>query len=115
MRLALTLLLLPAAVLADGFMLLADDTRLSKAEVQEMTEKPVVEFYEGGQSRYGADGSYSYTYQGGGTAHGQFEIASDGVICILYNNGRGRCDTFVWSHDRLVMLTEKGERFPIRP
>lgn len=115
MRFALFLLLLPTAALADDFALLTDDRLLSQVEVHELTQRPVVEFYDGGQSRYAADGAYSYTYQGGGTAHGQFKIASQGVICIAYNNGRSRCDTFVWSHGRLVMLTEKGGRFAIRP
>lgn len=104
---------LPAA--AADFSLLDGDRVLSRDEVVAMTKRDVVEFYEGGQSRYSEGGSYSYTYQGGGTAFGTFEIGPDGVICILFQNGRDRCDQFVRSHGRLVMITQSGDRFPIRP
>lgn len=115
MRHILFLLFFPFAAFAEGFPLLSGDQALSRDEVVEMTSGPVVEFYEGGQSRYSVGGAYSYTYQGGGTAFGQFEVGPDGVICIIFNNGRGRCDRFVRSHGRVVMITETGDRFPIRP
>ena len=43
-----------------------------------------------------------------------FEIGEQGQICIQYRNGFGRCDTYVRNAGRLVLLTEKGERFPVR-
>ncbi|MEM9967018.1 MAG: hypothetical protein AAF755_02825 [Pseudomonadota bacterium] len=95
--------------------MLNTDTALSREEVSQLTRNQMIEFYEGGQARYSVGGSYSYTYQGGGTAFGQFNVAQDGVVCITFQNGRSRCDQFVYSHGRLVMITEKGERFPIRP
>lgn len=81
----------------------------------EMTRNQTLIFYEGGQSRYSVGGAYSYSYQGGGTAFGRFQIEGDGTICIAFNNGRSRCDAFVRSHGRLVMITQSGDRFPIRP
>ncbi len=115
MKLFLALMLLPSALWADTYKHLADDTVLSRAEVIGMTSQGVLEFFEGGQSRYSVGGSYSYTYQGGGTAFGRFTVAEDGLVCITYRNGRDRCDRFVRSHGRLVMLTQDGQRFAIRP
>lgn len=116
MRYVMALLLLPSALWASEFTLLDGDTPLSRDEVVEMTARHVLEFYEGGQSRYSVGGSYSYTYpNGGGSAFGRFTVAADGEICIAYRNGHSRCDRFVRSHGRLVMLTADGQRFAIRP
>lgn len=115
MRFVIPFLLLSTPALAEDFALLEGDNVLSREDVVAMTERHLVEFYEGGQSRYSAGGAYSYTYQGGGTAYGAYEIGPDGVICILFQNGRDRCDKFVRSHGRLVMITQSGDRFPIRP
>ena len=115
MRFVFALMCLPSTLWATEFPLLEGDAPLSHAEVIEMTGRPVIEFYEGGQSRYSVGGSYSYSYAGGGTAFGRFTVAQDGTVCIIYRNGRDRCDRFVHSHGRLVMLTAGGQRFAIRP
>lgn len=115
MRLLLFLLCLPVSLWAAGFQLLDGDVALNHEEVVEMTQRRVLTFYDGGQSHYSVGGSYSYTYEEGGTAFGSFTIALDGTVCIAFRNGRSRCDRFVRSHGRLVMLTEDGLRFPIRP
>jgi len=115
MRLLAFLLLLPTAAIASDFAVLKGDTPLTREEVIALTQTHLVEFYEGGQSRYSVGGSYSYTYQSGGTAFGKFEVGPEGAICIKYRNGRNRCDRFVRSHGRLVMITQTGDRFPIRP
>lgn len=73
-------------------------------------------FFDDGQSKFSAGGAYSYTYaNGGGTAFGAYEVGEDGTVCIAFRNGFGRCDRYVESGGRVVMLTEKGERFPVRP
>lgn len=75
-------------------------------------------FYDDGVSRYSAGGSYSYTYSaanGGGTAYGTFAAQPDQSICITYRNGFARCDLLVENAGRLVLITEKGERYPVRP
>lgn len=115
MRYFLMFLMFPCAAVAADFTLLAGDQALSRDEVAALTGRDVVEFYEGGQSRYAVGGAYSYTYLGGGTAFGRFEIAEDGVVCITFNNGRDRCDRFVRSHGRVVMITQSGDRYPVRP
>lgn len=116
MRTLIALLLLATPVQAETFALLSGDQALDQAEISTMTTNNDVEFFEGGVSRYSVGGAYSYTYANdGGTAYGSFNVTPDGLICIAFRNGRSRCDRFVRSHGRLVMITESGDRFPIRP
>ncbi|WP_300071872.1 hypothetical protein [uncultured Ruegeria sp.] len=72
-------------------------------------------FYDDGQSKFSAGGAYSYTYASGESAFGTYSIAEDGSVCIQYRNGFGRCDLFVRSSDRLILINAKGERYPVRP
>lgn len=115
MRLLLLLLFIPAAGLAGEFTLLKGDQALSMEQVSDLTRNGRLEFYEGGRSRYSVGGAYSYSYKDGGTAFGRFEIRPDGAVCVTFRNGRDRCDRFVRSHGRLVMITQTGDRYPIRP
>lgn len=116
MRFCLALLMLYTPAFAEDFELLSGDQALDRVEVVAMTANSDVEFFEGGVSHYSVGGAYSYTYANdGGTAYGSFNVAPDGLICIDFRNGRSRCDRFVRSHGRLVMITESGDRFPIRP
>ena len=104
MRYLIVLLWLPFDAAAEDFPLLPNDEVLNRAEVVGLTERHLIEFYEGGQSRYSVGGSYSYTYQGGGTAYGAFEEGQDGVNCIAIRTGRDRCDRYVRSQGRIVKL-----------
>jgi hypothetical protein len=63
---------------------------------------------------FSAGGAYSYTYASGDSAFGRFEIGEDGTVCIAFRNGFTRCDRYVENGSRIVMLTQKGERFPLR-
>ncbi|WP_262386419.1 hypothetical protein [Roseobacter fucihabitans] len=92
-----------------------DDRVLSHAEVVALIERQTLVFYDDGESRFSVGGAYSYTYAGSGTAFGQYEIDPDGMVCIAYRNGFERCDRYVQNGARIVMLTQKGERFPLRP
>jgi len=72
-------------------------------------------YFDDGVSLFSAGGAYSYTYaNNGGTAFGRFRLAGEGQICIDYRNGFSRCDMYVRNGGRLVLLTENGERFPIK-
>ncbi|WP_299876357.1 hypothetical protein [uncultured Sulfitobacter sp.] len=116
MRALFAFLLFTTPAHAETFTLLSGDEALERAEVIAMTANNDVAFFEGGVSRYSVGGAYSYTYANdGGTAYGRFNVAPDGLICIAFRNGRSRCDRFVRSHGRLVMITENGDRFPVRP
>ena len=89
---------------------------LDRGAVLGLIEGRTLTFFDNGQSKFSVGGAYSYTYaNGGGTAFGAYDVAEDGTVCIAFRNGFGRCDRYVQSGGRVVMLTEKGERFPIRP
>jgi len=109
----LTLLCGPA--LAADWALRDTDRVLTRDEVEALTAGRTIVFYDEGRSKYSAGGAYSYTYASGASAFGRYEIAEDGTVCIAYNNGFGRCDRYVETGDRIVLLTEDGLRFPIRP
>ncbi|WP_299968100.1 hypothetical protein [uncultured Roseobacter sp.] len=109
------LIVLPGAGLAQDWALRADDRVLTRQEVLTLTEGSTLVFYDDGQSAYGPEGAYSYTYASGAAAFGAYEVGADGTVCIAYRNGFGRCDRYVESRGRIVLLTERGERFPVRP
>lgn len=116
MRISLFVLCLMAGTAqAQDWNLRDDDAILTPEEISAEIVGATLTFYDNGQSKFEADGSYSYTYHQGGTAYGEFEIGENGQICIAYQNGWSRCDTYVRNGDRLVVLTEKGERYPVRP
>jgi hypothetical protein len=92
-----------------------NDRILSRDEVEALTAGQTLVFYDDGRSKYSVGGAYSYTYASGESAFGQYTIAEDGTVCIAYRNGFGRCDRYVRNGDRIVLLTEKGLRFPVRP
>ena len=100
---------------AEGWALRDADRVLSRAEVEDLTAGRTITFYDDGESKYSVGGSYSYTYASGQSAFGRFEIQADGTVCITYRNGFGRCDRYVQSGARIVLLTENGLRFPVRP
>lgn len=110
------LALTASAAQSQDWALRAGDTQLSRAEALDLTAGRTLTFYDDGQSKFSVGGAYSYTYaNNGGTAYGRFEVGDDGEVCIHYRNGFSRCDLYVRNGDRLVLLTEKGERYPIRP
>lgn len=93
------------------------DTPLDATELDGLAGQ-VLTFYDDGQSRYSAGGSYSYTYSpanGGGTAFGRYALADDGSVCVTFRNGFDRCDLYVRNKGRLILITQTGERFPVRP
>lgn len=102
--------------LAQDWALRSGDRVLGQAEVARLVEDRTLVFFDDGRSRFSSGGAYSYTYaNGGGTAFGTFEVGADGTVCIAFRNGFSRCDRYVDAGGRVVMLTQKGERFPVRP
>jgi hypothetical protein len=109
---------LAAPALAEDWALRAGDAPLDRAAAVELTTDSILTFYDDGQSRYGPDGQYSYTYSaanGGGAVLGRYRVAEDGRVCVDYPHGIGRCDLYVMAGGRLVLITRDGERYPVRP
>lgn len=106
----------PAHVLAGDWDLRQTDRPFEGHELAALPGQSFV-FFDDGEAAFGADGAYSYTYSaanGGGTSWGSYHFAPDGSVCIDFVNGFSRCDLYVHSGDRVVLITEKGERFPVR-
>lgn len=114
-RFLILALLAPTALLAQDWATRTGDDPFGQAEVAAYISGNTLTFFDDGQSKFSVGGAYSYTYaNGGGTAFGSYDIAEDGTVCIAFRNGFSRCDRYVRNGNRVVMLTQKGERFPIR-
>jgi len=118
MKTAILFALLAAPAVAQEYTVNANDTVPTVAELSDMILDRELEYFDGGISRYAADGTYAWTYteqNGGATLPGVYDIQNDGTVCITYDErGQARCDMFVISNDRLTLLTEDGQRYPIR-
>lgn len=78
-------------------------------------EGRIVEFYDGGQAVFAMDGRYSYSGGAlGPPVTGVWQVHNDGLVCLRLDNGTARCDTFVRSADRLVVIDGSGTRIPVR-
>ncbi|MCB2136349.1 MAG: hypothetical protein KDE08_10460 [Rhodobacteraceae bacterium] len=73
-----------------------------------------VRFYDGGRSVYGPGTAYAYVYSNDDRAEGVYRIEADGSVCVDFINGFSRCDLYVRSGDRVILLDEKGDRYPLR-
>ena len=108
------LVLFAGTASAQDWPLRSGDEILDRKALDDLASGSALTFHDDGTSRFSAGGAYSYTYAGGATAFGAFTIADAGQICIRFRNGFGRCDTYVRNAGRLILLTEKGQRFPVR-
>lgn len=101
-------------VQAQNYSVRDGETVLSGAELSDAIVGQPILFYDNGEARYSAGGAYSYTYYQGQTEFGAFTLQENGQACIAFENGFTRCDQFVRNDRGLVLLTEDGERYPIR-
>ena len=114
---ALLLLILANAATAETFPVRTTDQVLDRAAMMAAVIGATHEFFDGGRSFFSVSGSYSYTYPDGGIAYGTWTLpqdGQDGVICTAFRHGFSRCDRYVENKDRLVLITESGDRFPVR-
>lgn len=117
MKTAAFLLVLATPAVAQDFAVRNSDTIPTMAALSETILDRDLEYFDGGISRYDTGGAYAWTYSennGGGTHMGVHDIRDNGVVCITYDSGAERCDMFVMSNDRLVLLTDDGQRYPLR-
>ena len=113
--LALTCITLAAQ--ADPFTPRSTDVALERSEMNAIVIGATHEFFDGGKSFFSISGSYSYTYTSGQIAYGTWSYPADGapgVICTHFRIGFERCDMYVRSGERLVLLTHDGLRLPVR-
>ncbi|MFV2053979.1 hypothetical protein [Aliiroseovarius sp. YM-037] len=91
------------------------DTLFTREGLRDRLVGQSITFYDDGVSQFAEDGVYAYTYDQGGTAFGEYVIGEDSTVCVNFQNGFTRCDLFVAAGDQLVLITEKGDRYPVRP
>jgi len=108
-------MLAPATVHAEDWVVRDGDVLFDQAALSERLIGQDIVFYDNGRSEFTEAGVYAYTYDGGGTALGTYEVGDDSTVCVAFQNGFQRCDLYVQAAERLVVITEKGERFPVRP
>ena len=117
MKITAFLILLTAPVAAQDFALRDSDHVPSGASLSDTILDRDLEYFDGGISRYDTGGAYAWTYadnNGGGVHTGVHDIGDAGMVCVTYDSGPERCDMFVMSGDRLMLLTDSGERYPLR-
>ena len=93
----------------------AGDAPLSRAELEALLGAPALRFYDGGRSEYGPGSAYAYVYSNEDRAEGRYRIEADGSVCVDFVNGFSRCDLYVRNGGRVLLLDEKGDRYPLRP
>ncbi len=106
--------LIAAPVFADAG-IRGSDTILDGAGLAELLSGQVIEFFDGSKSTYQANGRYGYTYTDDGPVWaGDYALGADGEVCVAFDNGSSRCDTFVMDGTRAILVTTDGVRFPVR-
>ncbi len=114
---AICLALFPTFACAQDWSPRDSDRLFDQAALDTRLRGQTITFFDDGQSRFFDDGRYTYTYANdGGTGYGYFDVKDDSTICVDFVNGFSRCDMYVIdASDRLVVITESGDRFPVRP
>ena len=110
----LCLLSASAPLRAEDWKMMPGDQLLAQRDLTQRVSGQSLVFYDQGQSDFGLDGSYNYTYGAGGDNRGRYIVGTDSTICITYDTGASRCDLYVLNRSRLVVVTEDGMRFPVR-
>lgn len=114
MRIAFILCLFALPAFAqDGIR--TSDQLMDAAQMGQLLNGQQIEFFDGSKSHYASDGTYYYTYTDDGPEWtGRFKVSDNSRVCVDFDNGSSRCDQFVISGDRVVLVTEDGLRFPVR-
>lgn len=91
------------------------DQILTAAQMSDLLNDQVLEFFDGSKSHFTSDGAYHYTYTDDGPPWtGRFQVDDDSLVCVDFDNGSRHCDRFVRDGERVVLITEDGLRFPVR-
>ena len=114
---AAVLICLAAPAMGQEFLVRESDRVLDAAGMAADVVGRTHQFFDGGESFFSISGTYTYTYSDGGRAFGRYALQDDGqngVVCSEFDNGFSRCDKYVHDGTRLVLLTEDGDRFPVK-
>lgn len=116
MRFALlsTLLMLGLPAHAADWALQSGDQVFDVAAMADRLRDREIGFHDGGKSVYGPGAQYAYVYSDGRPVPGVYRIADDASVCVDFDNGWSRCDLYVTNGGRLILITEDGDRFPVK-
>ncbi len=112
---ALLAVIVATPLVAQDYRARDGDVLFGNAELSARLSGRTLVFFDDGQSVYQADGKYQYTYGGGGTWYGYWDVKDGSFVCVTFVTGVERCDQIVENDGRLVVLTDQGARFPVRP
>lgn len=110
----LCVLIAAGPVAAADWALRSGDMALRGAALEARIADRTLEFYDGGRAVYGPGSDYAYIYADGRPVSGRYDIGPDGAVCVAFDNGWSRCDIYVMNGARLYLMTEEGDRFPVR-
>lgn len=84
---------------------------LTKSELRQLITGKSVSFDGGGTATYYRDGRYKYVLNGADT--GTYSFRND-QVCVAFDGGGSRCDTYVQNGDRYFLINARGGRFQAR-
>lgn len=91
------------------------DRQYAPAELTALLSGQAVTFFDGGTARFGSAGDYAYVYEGSDQVWaGTWAAGEASAVCVAFENGSSRCDTYVTDGQRLVLITDAGDRFPAK-
>ncbi len=91
------------------------DTLLAPAALTTVLSGNIVRFHDGGFATFGPDGQYAYAYDSGDQIwRGVYEVREDSLVCVDFDNGFSRCDTYIKDGERLILITDSGDRYPAK-
>ncbi|MGB7320130.1 MAG: hypothetical protein WBC95_01860 [Albidovulum sp.] len=92
----------------------AGDEPFSQSALATFLTTEEIRFHDGGRSEYGPGQAYAYVYSSEDRAEGHYRIEADGSVCVDFVNGFARCDLYVQNGTRVLLIDEKGDRYPLR-
>ncbi|MCA8884819.1 MAG: hypothetical protein KDA50_13885 [Rhodobacteraceae bacterium] len=91
------------------------DVTFTEKGLESVIAGALVRFYDGSVAQYYRDRSYVYTAGDGRTSYrGLWEVYDGGQICVRFENGFTRCDTYVRSANKMILIEASGTRYPVR-
>lgn len=91
------------------------DVTFTEQGLESLITDAMVRFQDGSVAEYFRDRNYVYTAGDGRTSyHGTWEVYDGGQVCVRFDNGFARCDTYVRSANKMVLILASGDRYPVR-
>jgi hypothetical protein len=75
-----------------------------------------VNFSDGGVGKYGADGSYTFTFSdfwSNDKSTGRYSIRPS-TICVKFDDGGSRCDTIYIDNGKFTLVTKDDKSYALR-